>query len=155
MSRADNELLLTVFSSVFEGFAFMFVEADVEMEEIDGPGPCLRSEIGFQSKDKQGELEVIAPTALCEELAENILGADEEEEPLPDDAGANALNEVLNVSCGYLLAEKFGTEEVFDLSIPQARPLAEKDAAARMDDQQYSVFLVDETPILARFSYRG
>ncbi len=126
----------------------MFVEQEPELEP-ENPGPCLQADITFQSQDKQGALTVIAPQDLCTELAENILGAETEE--LPEDAGENALKEVLNVSCGSLLAEKFGTEEVFDLSIPVTGRVSEEQWNNFRRDGRHELFWVDESPMLVQF----
>ncbi|MCF8025408.1 MAG: hypothetical protein K9K82_07965 [Desulfobacteraceae bacterium] len=150
METEDNGLLLQVFSSVFEEFAFMFVEEDPFPEPSETSYcPCLLAEISFKSKDKHGFLEVVAPVSVCAELAENILGTDQQE--LPEQAEEQALTEVLNVSCGYFLAEKFGTEEVFDLSIPEIRPVSQKQWAALIEDGAHACMRVDESPLLVRF----
>jgi len=148
MTEDDHALMMQVFSSVFENFAFMFVEDDPEEEEVGAQGPFLQAEISFKSKDVAGVMEIAAPVGFCNELAENILG--DEGADIPEGAGENALKEVLNVSCGYLLAEKFGTEEVFDLSIPKIRGGAEKQWHALLEGGAYDVFLIDEAPLLAR-----
>ena len=145
--KDDNELLLQVFSSVFEGFAFMFVEQEEDLE-AKGGDYCIKAGIEFRSQDKSGSLEIIAPLELCSELAENILGTEIEE--LPDGAGENALKEVLNVSCGYLLAEKFGTEETFDLSIPETSPVSKEKWDQSLMDRKHDIFSVDDSPMLAR-----
>src|SRR6056297_2513534 len=152
MDQSDKALLLQVFGSVFEDFAFMFVEDDPE----DSPEPgesCVQTRIGFESDAGKGFMEVVAPAGFCDELAENILGAEEEE--LPEAAGENALMEFLNVSCGYFLAEKFGTEAVFDLTIPEIRILSEQQWAALFVAGDHAYFLVDESPMLARFVLEG
>jgi hypothetical protein len=148
MNADDNELLVKVFSCIFEDFAFMFVEEALDIE-AKSPGECLSAKIEFKSKSKKGYLEVVAPMEFCEETAENILGSDVEE--LPENAGENALKEILNISCGYFLAEKFGTDEIFDLSIPETRPVAEKEWDLLFNNRQHTIFLVDESPVLARF----
>ena len=150
MSQENSELLLQSFSSVFEGFAFMFVEQEPDLE-APVPGACQQALIEFKSRDIQGSLEVIAPEDLCTELAENILGT--ETDDLPEDAGENALKEILNVSCGSLLAGKFGTEEVFDLSIPETRTISQEQWNTRCDSREYELFWIDESPMLARFIF--
>lgn len=150
METDDNGLLLQVFSSVFEEFAFMFVEADPFPEPSETSYcPCLLAEISFKSGDKKGFLEAVAPVSVCAELAENILGTDQEE--LPDQAEEQALTELLNVSCGYFLAEKFGTDETFDLSIPEVRPVSQKQWTSIIEDGAHVCMRVDESPLMARF----
>jgi hypothetical protein len=147
MDTNDSALLLQVFSSVFEDFAFMFVEAD-----DDPPGedttccPCLLARISFTGREHKGVLEAAAPVSLCQELAENILGTDTDD--LPDDAPQQAITEMLNVSCGYLLSKKFGVDEVFDLSIPETTPLDEQQWDQLAAKGKHLFLLVDESPML-------
>ncbi len=148
MNADDNDILIKVFSSIFEDFAFMFVEETLDLED-DSPGECLMAKIEFNSKSKKGCLEVIAPVEFCDETAKNILGTDVEE--LPENAGENALKEILNISCGYFLAEKFGTEELFDLSFPETSPVSGKEWNLLFDNRRHTSFWVDESPVLARF----
>jgi len=148
MNADDNEILVKVFSSIFEDFAFMFVEEALDLE-AESFGKCFRAKIEFKSKSKKGYLEVVAPVEFCDETAENILGTDVEE--LPKNAGENALKELLNISCGYFLAEKFGTDEIFDLSIPETSPVSEKEWNLLFNSHKHKSFLVDESPVLARF----
>jgi hypothetical protein len=148
MNANDNELMMKVFSSIFEDFAFMFVEEALDLE-ANSVGECFSAKIEFKSNSKKGYLEVVAPEAFCDETAENILGTDVEE--LPAGAGENALKELLNISCGYFLSEKFGTNEVFDLSIPAANPVSQKEWNLLFKNRQHTAFLVDESPVLARF----
>jgi chemotaxis protein CheY-P-specific phosphatase CheC len=148
MNADDNELMMKVFSSIFEDFAFMFVEEALDLE-TNSVGKYFRAKIEFKSKSEKGYLEVVAPEEFCDETAENILGTEVEE--LPTDAGENALKELLNISCGYFLSEKFGTNEVFDLSIPSANPVSQKEWDLLFNNRQHITFLVDESPVLARF----
>lgn len=149
MNADDNKLITKVFSSIFEDFAFMFAEEAFDLE-ITSIGECFRAKIEFKSKSKKGYLEVIAPKEFCDETAKNILGIDVEE--LPSDAGENALKELLNISCGYFLSEKYGTDEVFDLSIPVTSPVLQKEWNLLYNNVQYTIFLVDDSPVLAGFA---
>lgn len=147
MSAQHNARLLDALTSVFEGFAFMFVDADVDPDAL-APAPALAARIEYTGGAADGDLEVVAPVAFCDELAENILGADEDE--LPADAGVGALQEVVNVLAGYLLAEEYGVEQTFDLSIPRTRPLAPEEWTLLTRDDAWVAFLVDESPVLVR-----
>jgi hypothetical protein len=149
MNADDNKLITKVFSSIFEDFAFMFAEEALDLE-INSIGECFRAKIEFKSKSKKGYLEVIAPKEFCDETAKNILGIDVEE--LPPDSGENALKELLNISCGYFLSEKYGTDEVFDLSIPMTSPVLQKEWNLLYNNVQYTIFLVDDSPVLAGFA---
>lgn len=148
MKDNDTEMLLRVLSEVFEGFAFMFVEPDTDAGGEEA-GEWIRARIGYKGPDTEGFFEIVSPVDFCDELAENILG--DELGDLPPDAGESALKEVVNVACGYLLAEKFGTEMVFDLSMPQAEAVEDGQIPVFYREGRHWVFLVDETPILVRF----
>ena len=148
MNADDKKLMIKVFSSIFEDFAFMFAEEASDLESSD-VGECFRAKIEFKSKNKKGYLEVIAPKEFCDETAKNILGIDVEE--LPPSAGENALKELLNISCGYFLSERFGTDEVFDLSIPFTSPILQKEWNLLFNNVQHTTFLVDDSPVLAGF----
>ncbi len=147
LKNPDNEIVLRVLSEVFEGFAFMFVEEEPDFDS-EAPVECLCARIGFSGKSAAGVFEIVSPVDFCEELAENILGAEADE--LPPDAGENALKEVVNVACGYLLSEKFGTEEVFDLSIPETASVDPNEWRSLFVGGSYAVYLVEESPILVR-----
>lgn len=148
MSPDDNELLAKVLSSIFEDFAFMFGEEASEFESYDYKD-CLRAKIEFFSDSKKGYLEIIAPFKFCDEIAENILGVDVEE--LPEYAGESALKELLNITCGFFLAEKFETNDIFDLSIPETSKVQEKEWKLLFSDRNHIILLVDENPVLAKF----
>jgi hypothetical protein len=148
MNADDNKIITKVFSSIFEDFAFMFTEEVIDLE-ISSVGECFRANIEFKSKSKKGYLEVIAPKEFCDETAKNILGIDVEE--LPSGAGENALKELLNISCGYFLSERFGTDEVFDLTIPVTNPVSQKEWNLLFHNRQHTTFLVDDSPVLALF----
>ena len=152
MNQEDKELLLQVFSSVFEDFAFMFVEEATDWEP-EKPGACLRAKIDFMGRDKKGSLQIVAPLDICTETAQNVLGTEPEE--LPSDAGENALKELANIACSCLLAEKFGVDETFDISIPETRSFPEKKWGKLFENPRYAAMLVDESPFLVTFDCKG
>jgi chemotaxis protein CheY-P-specific phosphatase CheC len=148
MNADDNALLVKVFFSIFEDFAFMFGEEALETENKNYKD-FFRAKITFKSKSKKGFIEIIAPSEFCDEIAENILGDDVEE--LPEYAGESALKELLNISCGYFLTEKFEKNEIFDLSIPETSAVAAKEWNLLLCDRNHTMLLVEESPVLARF----
>ncbi|MFP3999556.1 MAG: chemotaxis protein CheX [Desulfobacterales bacterium] len=152
MKTNDSRLLFRTLCSVFQEFAFMFVEEDTDCPQTgDNPCPCLLARIHFSGPDKKGFLEIAAPAMVCEEIAENVLGLEHEE--LPENAGQNALTELLNVLCGYFLAEKFGTEEVFDLSVPGIRQMPDAEWRETIENDGHIRLLVDESPLVARVAF--
>lgn len=152
MNQDDKKLILRVFSSVLEDFAFMFVEESSDLEP-ENPGTGLRAEIEFEGENNKGFLEIIAPLDFCRETAQNILGTDPEE--LPEGAGEDALKEMVNIACGCLLAEKFGTEEIFNLSIPVVVAVSTKEWKGLCKDGRHLFFEIDETPCLVRLFFQN
>ena len=112
---SNREKLLRVVEDVLERFAFMFVEKDDEKRLSGASADCLHAVITFKGKT-MGGLSVTAPTALCREMAANVLGLDPVE--LGDGAEEDALQELANVICGSLIPELFGDHDAFDLTVP-------------------------------------
>lgn len=103
-------------SSVLEEMAFIFTD-ELSREDIPAdPGKSLLVEMGFQG-DHSGKISLVAQLPLCHELAVNILGTEEEE--VTDTMASDALKEVLNMACGQFLTSLFGTEPLFDLTVPE------------------------------------
>lgn len=150
MSEEDRAHLLRSLARVFEGLAFMFVdEAD---DDLGAAEAFIGARIGFRGRGVTGELEIIVPTDVCIELAENILGAEPGDEGLPEGSGASALAEVLNVACGYLLVQKHGDDHIFDLSIPSTKPVTADEWEELSREGGYVLFGVDDAPLLARLT---
>lgn len=116
MNESHKETLQEVLIEIFEQFAFVFVE---ESDDGDPPddGPLL-AEIAFSSPSHSGRLILAASRSLCLEVAQNVLG-EEEQENLPWNASRNALQEMVNIACGNVLARLYGTKEKFELSVPR------------------------------------
>ncbi len=151
MNEQDKEQLLQSLSEVLEGFAFMFVDEPVECD-LNQYQSFFHASIGFHADPKpaqtriDGRFEIIAPSQFAEEMANNILGADAE--AVDPEMGRNALLELANVTCGHLLAQRYGSDWVFDLDIPKAQDLEIESACERFQgDDRYCVFDVDGTPV--------
>jgi hypothetical protein len=86
------------------------------------------------------------------ETARNILGEDMEE--LPKDAGNNALKEMANIACGFFLAEKFGPDKVFDLSIPKSAKVSKRKLNSLLQDERYFLLSVDDSPFLVKLELK-
>jgi hypothetical protein len=124
MDIQQRDVASNVLAEVLEEFAFMFIEP-----EPDGPPPELEkilcAEISFAGQKAQGIVGLAFSWGKCLELANNLVGTDSED-TLSDKDIANALEELVNIICGRLIAEIYGTEVVFDLSIPKAVSLSQK-----------------------------
>lgn len=131
MQTAHRAMLTRIVTQVFEDLAFMFVDpADGPPESADGQ--WLEVRMAFDGPDK-GRLALAAPVGLCREAAGNILGVDPEATGACDRA-SDALKELLNVICGHVVCELFGTEPIIRLGIP---------AIAELDDEALRLCLSD------------
>lgn len=151
MNEQDKEQLLQSLSEVLEGFAFMFVDEPIDCD-LNQYASFFHVSIGFRTDPKspqtqiEGRLEIIAPSEFAEEMANNILGANGEE--VDAEMSRNALLELANVTCGHILAQRYGSEWVFDLDIPKAQDVEIESACERFEgDDRYFVFDVDGTPV--------
>lgn len=123
MNEANKPVLLEVLTEILEQFAFVFVEEEpgpVEPPENDAP---LLAEISFSSQRLSGKLVLAASQPLCLEVAQNVLGEDDQGS-LPWNASRNALQEVVNIACGNILARLYGTQEMFELSVPTCKEIS-------------------------------
>ena len=141
-----NPLLRDVFFQILEDLAFMFAE-EPEDEEIFGTGaPYVNVSMTYNGPST-GTLSLSVPEELCPEIAANVLGLDPDDEIItakPHDA----LKELLNVICGNLLTEMAGEDPVFDLSIPEVRPLDTEGWNTMRVEPTTESFSVDDYPVL-------
>ena len=145
-----EEVLEDVFSDVMESLAFMFAER-VDKEDLpSADGTILAVGMRFAGPFA-GTLALTVPEATCTELAANVMGMDPEDAAAEEHA-ADALREVLNVTCGQLLTALAGDEPVFDLSVPTAEQKPPAHWAAALEQPQTLAFLVDESPMLLTLS---
>ena len=148
MTETTNVLEDTV-GQVLEQQAFMFAEpCSCEELEVEA-GDFLRASIRFEGP-VDGCVDLVIPAALGVELAANVLGIepeDEEAEALAQDA----LKEMLNVICGQVLTGLYGTGQVFQLSIPTARPIDGDPQEELGQSGECIAFLIDdEHPVVVR-----
>mgnify|MGYP000323609090 CR=1 FL=1 len=122
-STETKQIILEALSEILEQFAFVFVEE--ELGPVDPPkkGAPLLAEISFSSQRLSGKLVLAASRPLCSEVAQNVLGEDDQGS-LPKNASQNALQEVVNIACGNILARLYGTKEMFELSVPNCREIS-------------------------------
>ena len=114
----ETEIFFEGLQSVLEKMAFMFADL-VDPSELDGGGSdLLEATMEFTGKT-QGRVLLAAQAELCASLAENMLGIDEDE--VNDGSMEDALREVLNMTCGLYLTNRWGDDVVFDLTVPVVR----------------------------------
>ena len=113
--------LATIFSEVLANLAFMFDD-----EEDHGPisgDVWLETTIEYQGP-VGGRLRFRCNREFTVLLAANLLGID----PNDDVAGAqgeDAVKEFVNIVCGQLVTAVHGSDDIFNLTIPETRELAE------------------------------
>lgn len=135
--------LATIFSEVLADLAFMFTEED--QSDAEPGSDWIETSIGYRGSDC-GQLRFRCPAKFCTNLAANLLGVD------PDDADAecqsrDAVKEFMNVVCGHFVTSMYGTEKVFNLTIPETTPLPEPPDLAVSDGERVSTMTVDGFPV--------
>lgn len=121
MAGPNSATLTKIFSDVLANLAFLFEDgapvlgaaapADAWHTRIRYFGPCA------------GVLSLTSPPAFAELLAANLLGLERDDPALAVHA-EDAVKEFMNILCGQFITAVHGTEEVFNLSIPQVDMVA-------------------------------
>ena len=123
--RKNNvEIFAGILAATLENMAFIFTEELLEEDVLAEPGKCLVVEMRFRGPHR-GRVNLAVQYPLSEELAMNMLGIDEEEE-LTEAMAHDALKEILNMACGQFLTTRFGSQPVFDLTIPEVKKMEAK-----------------------------
>lgn len=146
MDERQREAVLGTVRSILEKQAFLFADSLPEKGFKARGDEYLAASLSFDGPSRGGAL-VAFPETLARELAANLLGAEPADETSAEHA-ADALGEFLNVACGHLLTELFGTGPVFNLGAPRTFgfPSDVADLLARKSD--VVAFEVDGAPIL-------
>ncbi len=140
-----NDVLHRVFCEVAERMAFLFCESPEADASCEPPPEIIGALMTFAGP-LRGELRIATVPEVCREVASNVLGVEPDDEAA-ERASADALKELLNVTCGRILTELAGEEPVFDLSVPEVSEMSE-DEWTRLGESASSILLmVDEYPI--------
>lgn len=139
MQQHKIATLATIFSEVLADLAFMFTEDD--QSDADTGTVWLETKIGYRGSEC-GCLRFRCPVEFCTHLAANLLGVD------PNDGNAerqsrDAVKEFMNVVCGHFVTTMYGTEEVFDLTIPETAPRSAPPDLSVNDGEYISTMTVD------------
>jgi len=121
-SADDREIFSRSLIDVLEQMTFIFADEAEDEQSCQPPEDSLLARMEF-SGEKNGWVSLAAPGDLCREIAVNMLGASAED--LSASMIMDALREVLNMTCGRFLTERFGLEPVFDLTVPKVSRLDE------------------------------
>lgn len=134
------------FCAVFEQFSFMIVNPEHKdnlEQEVSG---CLNASIRF-SGHRKGSLLLAVPNNMCPELAANILGV-EKSQVQGSETCADALKEMLNITCANLLTAIHGEEPFFDISLPIAVSMNRSQWSSLLEDERTQAFRIDGHPCL-------
>lgn len=117
--KATTPDLANVVEQVFGDLAFMIADGETTGAARQ-PRTWFAGSIEYYGASR-GRIECWCTQELAVGLAANLLGLD------PADAAAteaapDAVREFLNVLCGHLVTDWYGTEAVFNLSIPLVEP---------------------------------
>lgn len=138
MQDQATETLTTMFSEVLADLAFMFTDED-PVNMAPG-GKWLETTIGYDGSHS-GVLRLRCTREFAIQLAANLLGLDTEDVDTEQSA-RDAVKEFMNVVCGQFITAAYGTEEVFDLTIPQIVELPEAPDLRAGDETEESVLSV-------------
>ncbi len=151
MPDLNTPPLSQVFCDVLENVGFMFGDP---VEKSDLPAEqanCMRAIISYRGP-MSGTLTLLAARAIADELIENVLGLDPDDEEA-EQAAADAIGELMNVTLGQLLTTVAGEEPVFDLSPPSVdRQIDPAEWAQMIQDAETRGVLVDDAPVLLKFT---
>jgi len=128
---------------VLADLAFMFTDEVGEpppQDDADPTGPVLLETTISYHGPTSGTLTLRCPHEFAVLLAANLLGVDPEDEDSSRKA-RDAVGEFMNIVCGQFITAVHGTEQVFDLTLPQTRelPVFAEEAADRCSGEQSEV----------------
>ncbi len=133
MQEQKAATLATIFSEVLANLAFMFTDEDLYDE--NGDTQWLETSIGYRG-DHNGKLRFRCTREFTELLATNLLGTEPGEQTTTAQQD-DAAKEFMNIVCGQLVTAIHGTEEVYNLTIPEIENLDERPDLS-MDDGDYA-----------------
>ncbi len=135
MSNEIDRILYSVAEEVLEKLAFIFSFPADEQDEID-IDDTVSAKVSFNGPYTGSLIMMVSKPALPD-LAENMLGMDENEETTVDQQ-YDALKELINVICGNLLPAVAGKQEIFSVDMPFVVP-ENQNAAIRNEHDPESV----------------
>lgn len=150
MDSDNREMLGQVFCNVAEAVAFMFGDV-VEVDDLPAaPEDAMCAKMEF-SGPFRGSLLAAVPTEMCPQIAANVLGVEPDDEGVFEKA-ADALKELLNVTCGQVLTSLAGEEPVFDLTVPQVTNMDAEGWESLAADLSVVAVILDDNPVLLKVS---
>ncbi|MGL1935890.1 MAG: chemotaxis protein CheX [Fibrobacterales bacterium] len=147
MKNDLEKVARAVICETLEGAAFVFTDDFLEeIPEKDWTSKGIKIEFNGAHT---GVLHMWTSDELLALFAANMLGV-EEESTQNDSVELDAGKEVLNMITGLLITELYGTEGVYNLTIPELIDMSCLDADL---ESEYSLWIVaDDHPILFNFT---
>ncbi len=115
MQDQKTTTLTTVLCEVLANLAFMFTD-DGEFDPPMGER-WLETAISYEGP-VSGSLRLTCTGTFATQLAANLLGVESGKETTEQESN-DAVKEFMNVICGQYLTAAYGTEDVFNLTIPE------------------------------------
>ena len=143
MTSDVRRVLLDVSTQVFETSAFMAVYPP-EVTNLQTEFPPVAAAISFAGPTTGRLILAVSPEILSP-LATSMLGLDISDE-VSETGQTDALLEVLNMMCGNVLTEIYGSKPVFDLYPPE--PISGEEAQALLETvppENHLTFTVEDT----------
>ena len=139
MQEQKTATLATILSEVLQDLAFMF--SDGEEDETTPGEVWLETEIAYEGASCGG-LRLLCTRHFAATLATNLLGAEPDHVTNASEAH-DAVKEFMNIVCGQLVTAWYGTEDVYNLTIPTIRELPETPPFAAPDTPDVATVYVE------------
>ena len=115
MQDQKTTTLTTTLSKVLANLAFMFTDDDEFAPPVGER--WLETTISYEGP-VSGTLRLTCTRTFATQLAANLLGV-ESCEKITEQEQDDAVKELVNVICGQHITDVYGTEDVFNLTIPE------------------------------------
>ncbi|MGB2984488.1 MAG: chemotaxis protein CheX [Phycisphaerae bacterium] len=139
MPQQSTVTLKRIFSEVVANLAFMFTDDEEADPSLDAR--WLETTIGYEGP-MSGTLRFHCTREFSELLTSNLLGVDPEDDHATSEAD-DAVKEFMNILCGHYITALHGTEDVFNVTIPQIRELPEPPALVDDSDPDTATLSVN------------
>lgn len=140
MQDQKTTTLTTVLSDVLANLAFMFTE-NGEYETPAGER-WLETLASYQGP-VSGSLQLTCTETFATQLTVNLLGMESGEETTQQESN-DAVKEFMNVICGQYVTAAYGTEDVFNLTIPEVieQPITPVFGDQELESQDMALLMV-------------
>ncbi len=140
MNKTASPTLPKIFSDILSNMAFIFI-ANADEEEAQSANYTLQTRIFYFGACK-GVLQLRCDGRFAALLAGNLLGVDAADSSA-EQKRLDALKELMNVVCGNLVTALYGTEALFDLSIPVVVPLLAGEPVESLPGAEVYTFIAE------------